>query len=739
MTHPSPSSKHIATFGLTILAALAAGAASAQSANPQNDNGNSTGLDEVTVTAERFGATVQTTPVAVTAISSEGLQERQITNVLQAATEIPGIVITPSTGSSSSARIVLRGAGQEQGGINFDPAVGIYIDGVYQPRINGAFFDFFDIERLEVLRGPQGTLYGRNTSGGALKIETRNPSLVDWTWSAQAAAGNWEAREAKAYVSGPIIEDKLAFAVSGVLRERDGFLWGTAYGERIGDMDRRAERAKLMWRPTENLDIVFSGYAMQDYSHPGVGVPLQVGPGVVLPEAHPGRDLTVTESFGPLFSRLNNSGASINATYSFTEDFQLNAITGYGNLRTFSSGNTLWITAAAQMTGDGRLNIGASGEGRLRDEFLSQEVNVTYTGEKFKGVFGVFYFDEEGSNRSIANNSSTIDQDRLTEAFAVFGQGTYTVGNGVSLTLGNRWTREEADFTQFYRLLAQAPQREVETFTGTSPKVGVNWQVNEDTLTYATWTRGFKSGGFNPIPPNANTGVPGQVGRPTPYGEERVDSYELGVKFTSPGGRVRMNVAAYHAEYDGLQLPVFFPGTSTSYTSNATGAEIQGVEIEPTVQLFDGFQLYGNASFTHGEYTDSFICSGANTTFRDCQANKLKGLPPEKWVLGVRYAPKIGALPGQLRFTGSWHYNDYYYNNVANEGPLVQTEAIDIYNASIGWYSDDNRWNVLLDGRNLADTHYVLAGLQLAHPTQPSVTGYINEPRQVVLRLGVNF
>jgi iron complex outermembrane recepter protein len=737
MTHPS-SSKHTIA-GLTILAALIAGSANAQTSGQPVDNGSRPGLEEVTVTAERFGATVQTTPVAVTAISSEGLQERQITNVLQAATEIPGIVITPSTGSSSSARIVLRGAGQEQGGINFDPAVGIYIDGVYQPRINGAFFDFFDIDRLEVLRGPQGTLYGRNTSGGAIKIETRRPSPVDWTWSAQVAAGNWEAQEAKAYVSGPIIEDKLAFAVSGVKRERDGFLWGTAYGDRVGDMDRSAERAKLLYTPTENLDVVFSAYAMQDYSHPGVGVPLTVGPGVVLPEAVPGRDLTVTESFGPLFSRLNNSGASINATYSFTENLQLNSITGYGNLRTFSSGNTLWITAAAQQTGDGTLNIGASGEGRSSDEFYSQELNATFTGDRFKGVFGLFYFDEEGQSRSRSATSATIDQDRGTEAFAVFGQGTYTIGRGVSLTVGDRWTHEKADFTQFYRLIVQAPQSDTKTFTGTSPKLGVNWQINEDALAYASWTKGFKSGGFNPIPPNANTGVPGQQGRPTPYGEERVDSYEIGLKFTSPGGRVRLNVAAYHAEYEGLQLPVFFPGTSTSYTSNATGAEIRGVELEPTISLFDGLQLYGNMSYTHGEYTDPFICSGANTTFRDCSGNKLKGLIPEKIVAGIRYSPTLGFIPGQLRFTGSWHYNDHYFNNVANEGPLVQTQAVDIYNASIGWYSDDNRWNVLLDGRNLADKHYVLAGLQLAHPTQPSVTGYINEPRQVVLRLGVNF
>src|SRR5207237_7474227 len=142
-------------------------------------------------------------PVAVSAFSETMLQERQVTDVRQLTSQIPGIVITPATGTSTAARIVLRGAGQEQSGINFDPAVGIYIDNVYQPRINGAFFDFFDIARLEVLRGPQGTLYGRNTSGGAIKLETRRPTF-NWTESGELRGGESDDREGKALLEGPL-------------------------------------------------------------------------------------------------------------------------------------------------------------------------------------------------------------------------------------------------------------------------------------------------------------------------------------------------------------------------------------------------------------------------------------------------------------------------------------------------------------------------------------------------------
>src|SRR6266478_2216897 len=181
-----------------------AGAAGAPSADNSATLEAGGALAEVTITAERYQATVQTTPVAVTALSSEMLADRKVTSVQDVAAQIPGIVITPSTGSSNSARIVLRGAGQEQGGINFDPAVGVYIDNVYQPRINGAFFDFFDIAHLEVLRGPQGTLYGRNTSGGAIKLETRRPTF-NWIESGELSGGEWDTREGKAFISGPIV------------------------------------------------------------------------------------------------------------------------------------------------------------------------------------------------------------------------------------------------------------------------------------------------------------------------------------------------------------------------------------------------------------------------------------------------------------------------------------------------------------------------------------------------------
>ncbi|KAF1715237.1 hypothetical protein CSC74_14325 [Pseudoxanthomonas yeongjuensis] len=700
-------------------------------------------LDAVTVTAERFTSTVQTTPVAITALTAETLAERQVTNVLTAASEIPGIMITPSQGSNTSARIAMRGVGQSTAGINFDPAVGIYIDNVYQPRINGAFFDFFDIDRLEVLRGPQGTLYGRNSSGGALKIETRRPSAY-WTGKAELSAGNFDALGTRFYASGPLIEDTLAFSLSGVTRERDGYLYGTEYGRRIGNIDSRAQRAKLLYTPNEKFEVEGSVFSIQDFSEAGVPVPLQVLPGINIPEANGtfDRDLTRTETYGPLGQgSIHNTGASINARYFLSDAISLSSTTGYGNQRTFSTGNTIWVSLAMQQARDRGedVNLLSANEGRTRNVFYSQEFNATYTSDKFKGVLGLYYFDEEGQSRAVAASSPTIDQDRNTRATAVFAQGTYEVGAGVGVTAGIRYTEERADFTQFYRTLLNVSQNAKKTYTATTPKLGVNWEPNSQVMVYASWTQGFKSGGFNPIPPNANTGVPDQIGAPTPYDPESVDSYEVGMKYTAPNNRFRLNVAAYRAEYDGLQLPVFFPGTSTIYTSNATGGVVRGIELEPSWQVSDSLLLYGNASFTDGEYTGSFACANQFGQVIDCGDRDIANLIPRKAQLGFRLTPEVPGLPGQLRINGSWNHHSAYFNNVANEGPLVQTVSASIYNAGIGWISPGMRWEVNLDVRNAADKHYSLAGLQQSNPVRPAVSAYPNPPREVMLRIGVSF
>ncbi|MEP7311564.1 MAG: TonB-dependent receptor [Pseudomonadota bacterium] len=718
-------------------ASSASAASAAQPSSPESD-----GMLEVVVTAERFGATVQTTPVAVTAVTGEQLAERQVNNVLEAAAQIPGIMITPTQGSNTSARIALRGVNQSTSGINFDPAVGIYVDGVYQPRINGAFFEFFDLDRLEVLRGPQGTLYGRNSSAGAIKIETKRPSY-QWTGGTELSAGNFSAKGGKAYVSGPIVDDLLAFSVSAVVRKHEGYFFGLNYGRPIGDIDARAERLKLLYTPLDNFSAELAVFAVQDYSEGGIPVPLTVSAGVRDPYVTNSydRDYSFTEIVGPIGQGfINNLGGALNLKWQLNEAFELASITGYGNQRTYSTGNTLWVSAAQQAAfdrGDTSVLANSTNEGRTSDKFWTQEFTGTYTNEKIKAVGGVYYIDERGKSRSVAAGSSTIDQDRNTKASAVFGQATYTIGAGVGVTGGLRYTREEADFTQFYKTQLNVSQNAKKTYTSTTPKLGINWQATPDLLTYASWTKGFKSGGFNPIPPNSNTGT-GQIGTPTPYNPENVESYEAGFKWTTFGNRLRLNATSYRAEYSGLQLPVFFPGTNTIYTANATGAVVRGLEVESGFKPMRGLEFYGNWSITHGAYNGPYVCANQFSKFVDCSVNKLVGLIPTSMLLGTHITPVL-PIPGQIKFNFSWSYHSAYFNNSANNGPLVGTPAAGIYNTGLSWTSTNEQLGITLDVRNLTDKRYSRAGLQLSNATTPAVSAYPNDPRNYMLRLQYSF
>ncbi len=724
MTHP-----------LSALAQVAPAAAAPVATAP----GNAAESGELVVTAERFKSTVQKTPLAVTALTPQILVDRQVTSVEQLGVTVPGLVLTPATGSSSTLRIVLRGADEEQGGINFDPAVGLYIDNVYQPRLNGAFFDFFDVSSVEVLRGPQGTLYGKNTAGGAIKIQTADPTFA-WTLGGDASYGNYNAESLRAYVSGPIIPDVLAFSLSGVSRTRDGLIDDPYYSKPVDNVDRQAVRGKLLFTPTPKLRIVVAADYLQDNSDSAIGVPLQVAPTVHDPAVVPNRNLFTSELFGPEAGHLQNAGGSINASYEVSPNLTINSITGGQSLRAFAE-EPFWLTSSPPPATPTSTSTG--GASFIKDYFYSEELNATYTSDRFNGVVGLYYFHENGSAYALLPYSTPNDQYRQTTDYAVFGQGTYRIIDGLSLTGGLRYTEEQAHFTQFYFVPSTAfpnpyPQSAAKTFRSVTPKVGLDWQATRNFLAYVSYTQGYIAGGFNPISPSTNTGTVGVPGAPTPYGAETVDSYEIGAKYATEDHRAHINIALFDAEYKGLQLPVFFPGTSNSYTSNASNARIQGIELEPTWQALDSLQLYGNMSFLTSKYLSPFACSLANTQIVNCESKKIKGVIPAKVVLGFVYAPEL-AIPGKLRLLADYDYSAAYFNNVANGGPLAQTPVIQLVNASVDWTTPDGHWTIALEGKNLANNHYVLDGLQLSSPTVPTVTGYPGDPRMIDVRVAARF
>ena len=696
-------------------------------------------LAEVTVTAQRYTSSLQTTPIAISAFTEESLQQQQITNVLEAAAQIPGVLMTPTTGATSGARIFMRGVGDENTAILFDPAVGVYIDNVYQPRINGQFFDFFDIDRLEVLRGPQGTLYGRNTNGGAIKIVTKSPSFEP-TASGDIAYGTYNQADARIYLSGPLIGDKLAGSVSGVSRRRDGWTMDPNYDRPMNNKDQLGLRAKLLYKPNDDFSAELSYQFIKDRSDAGLGSPIQLfgAPSATFsdPKAVPGRDLFQSELSGTQFNRASIDGASLNLSYRANSNITVNSITGWGFQR-------VDLATPFTLTSGGGI-VGTSY--KFTDSFFSEEANVTAKYDRFKGVAGVFYFSETGHQWDGAPYTSLTANDirkRKTDAQAVFAEGTFYITENVGLTGGLRYTSEKADFTQWYfNQLARtpAPQNANTTFSATTPKAGIDWQVLPNMMLYASYTKGFKSGGYNAVNPSTNVGgPPGTVAGPTAYFPEKVTSYEAGMKFTSPDRHLRVNLAIFQADYDGLQLPVFFPGTASSYTYNATGATVRGLEIEPTWQVTDSFQIYGMGSFEDDKYTKPFACSIYNTSIvADCSDRHLKAVIPTKTSLGFNFSPKLN-IKGSLHLDVDWQHNSRYFNNVSNTLPIIATPSEDLFNASLRWDSEDGHWRVALEGKNISDNRYALESLQLANPAVPGITVYPNDPATFDVRVRFNF
>ena len=739
MTHLSKPTARAILLAALLGSAAMAGPAWAQEASDGQateattaDESRNAGSGEIVVTAERYGGTVRTTPISVTALGEGALEERQVRDVRDIANQVPGITLSQATAGSSQMKIVVRGAGTETGGIRANGTVGVYIDNVIQPRPNGAFFDFFDVERVEFLRGPQGTLYGRNTSGGAIKLVTKRPSY-DWTGAGQLGIGNYEAFEAKGYLSGPIIDDVLSFAVSGIYRKRDGYVYGIEHGERIGDLDRSAQRIKLLFEPTPDLTFELSGYAMQDRSDSNIPIPLIAPLGVTDPYAVPDRDLSVNEVYANLYQRIYQRGFSLNATYAITDNLEIGSITGYGRLNQESLGNDSFLSPARIAANGGRLVVANPNRVQFDSEWWTQEVNLIYTSDRLKAVAGVYYFTEKGTQQGAAGTAQTDDASNKVEAPAVFAQATYTIGGGVSVLGGLRYTRETTDYYALTIGSAAGSQVGHSTFSSLTPKLGLNWEVNENLFTYISWTKGTRSGGFNSRDPITAQLVP------TPFGAEFVDSYELGAKMNFPSIGFRLNATGYVADYSDLQLSTIIPGAAFIVTLNAGAARVWGLELEPNWKVTDDLELYGNMAFNDGKYTKSFSCANQFGVWVDCTANEIKGLPKAKIGLGFRYSPTLADGWGSLTIGGNWDHTSKVYNTISNQTDLVQTAPLDLFNGSIGWRSDDRTWSFSIEGRNLANKRYLVAGLLSANATRPAVTGYPGEPRQVLFRVGFSF
>lgn len=702
------------SFTITLLLAIpyVITEASAQQSSDQEEG--RTVLEEVVVTAQRREESLQNVPVSVSAFTEKDIERRQIVNALDLGRHVPNLVASSNVGLPNATSFFLRGVGQDESIATSDPAVGTYVDGVYVARqvANNAYL--YDIERIEVLRGPQGTLYGRNTSGGAVKIITRKPD-EETRMEIQALVGNYERVDLKARISGAFSDTVFGSLATFVSEQDKGYQNNMTVGEKSWTQDSLGVRGQLRFVPTDNLDINLSAEFVNEKPTP----PLP------------------TNVINPLNSDdlyLINTGESASEQEVESNAFTLNIDWGVGGMQINS------ITAYRDLSQDYRMDISDDSVPKwildTQADFkqFSQELQISSTAfhDKMNWVAGIFYMDED--NDSFLKDEvnlppilvANFEKDLLNkaESLAIFGQATIDLTDKLALTYGGRWTREEKTvdvtatvfgvFPLFSTAdLVAAGVDIAPEFKEYTNKLGVDYQVSENMLTYFSYTQGFKSGGWNARVFSASDFVN--------IDPETVDSIEIGLKSEWYDGKFRVNLAYFLADYEDFIVTAVSPVTGNFITVNAAEAQIDGFEMEVSLQIAAGLNVYGFAGLMDGEYKK------LDPSVVIPKSNDIKRVPDLTYQIGLSYDQAMGQS-ARLGLDINFSYQDEYTNGFANSIYEAAPEQ-ELLNLSLSYEMVDSGLKFSAGCSNCTNEEYFHSTLDF------SVFGfasqYPGEPRRV--------
>ena len=707
---------------LSTVATLATPAAYAQEADENN------GLEEIVVTAQKRQTNLQDTPIAITALTSSALSDRAATRIEDIAGAVPNVYIDQR--SLRSQAIAIRGLSADLNNPGLDQSVGIYVDGVYLGRATPGNASLFDLERVEVLRGPQGALYGKNTIAGAINYISKLPDGT-LRGSVQGGYGNYDAWSLRGVISGPIAGDKIAASIAASVDQRDGLTRNLTTGNLLDDLDSLAARGTLLFRPSTGLEIVLRGDISRDRAF-GVASDIfenGVLAGSPLEDTNPFDRLT-TQDFDSTVSR-DVWGVSGDINWDLGNG-KLTSITAYRGFKwknlTDNDNTALFM-----------LNSGIA----ERQNQLSQELRYAGKTGALDFVVGGYYFHQSldtvatsivGPDLGIYPDpvTGTISADVTTRSLALFGQGEYHFSDRFSISVGMRYTDESKSLVHsqvgdpFELLLATYPERKMKRSEDNfSPSASINFKPSDDVLLYGSYSRGFKSGGFNAfsITPTSNA----------PFEPEYVDNFELGLKSTLLDGRARFNLALFWMNYRDLQVNqlLLISGVPRYETSNAARARSRGLEAEFAIQAAPGVEIAANYSMLDAKFVDY---QNATTAGDDYSDNRLPGAPRHSGSVSVQYDNSI---------RGDWNLfaraelvaRSSIFFAVDNS---YSQSSVGLLNGRIGLHTPDGPWGIYLWGRNLTDRKYVTD--RYDSPILPGQVGHIlANPRMYGVELKLSF
>jgi iron complex outermembrane receptor protein len=659
-------------------------------------------IEEVMVTARQRTEALQDVPIAVSAMDAAFIEKAQLSHIDSLERYMPNVELGrhPFTGGGMSASI--RGVSFGDLDRAFEPAVAVAVDGVFLASNTGAMADTFDIESVEVLRGPQGTLFGRNTIGGVINIKRAKPTL-DWGGKLQGSFASYDRRELKGIVDVPIAKDKVGFKAGGYVERSDSFTRSATTGEREDGIDRVSAFAALRVKPNEAFDAVLTiDHIDDDSTYPSL-VPLSAGPGLgadnqlfctVFGACYGTQYQTVRDSGFELAlndyafrAKLTSTAAALNMTQDF-DAISIESITGYMEQED---------ALDEENTGGADFLPGVPIFVALRDQDasqFSQELRaISHFNGRFDFVAGLYYMRSEFDlNRQQAfvngNPAQDFSAGQTLNAYAVYGEGYLEILPELSLTLGGRYTVEEKDFYITFRnpatgaVTARCPDPALAadpafdscrdpdvTFEKFTPRVILDYHFTPDLMIYGGWSRGYRSGGWN-----SRATVITAIG---PYDPETVDSYEVGLRTTLLDQRLRLNVTGFYSEYDNKQEEVITaspvnPLVSQTVVENAGAATIQGIEAELEFAPSDWLRLRSAVGYLDGQY-DEFVQAGVDIS----HLRNLRYAP--EWSASAGGEAFMRAGDGEIQISANYKWTDRFATAVVTDTLGLNRDFIDAY------------------------------------------------------------
>lgn len=711
MQHKNTMQYGMLAIGL-VLGAMAA-------ADETASSGDSQVLEEVVVTAQRRSESLKDVPLTVTSTTAAELANLGITSTRELTEVVPGTVMGMK---GNFVQPAIRGITTQGTGPGIESNVPIYLDGVYMPSQTANVFDLADVSRLEVLKGPQGTLFGRNATGGAIRIFTQAPSFTE-NGKISLGYGSFEDVRTSGYITGPLIGDQLAGSLSLYYHSNEGYVHDVDHGGYLAGVDSKLVRGKLLYRPTDWMSFTLSAFAMNSKDPTGFAM-------------QPLNGNTVARRFNPrVYLSTNPRNASLNAAIAESKVISESLTSQFD----FSSGTLSAITSGLHSHFTGVLDGDATNYSALTyypdnpDDSFTQE--VTFASKKyqrFSFLAGAFAFID---NAKYSPSGALVFGKRVdvygrieTHAYAGFGEVNFDITDAFTAIAGVRYSWEHRDYAGA-RLTPVLTEYGNHTWTAATPRFVLKYAITPATNVYASFSRGFTSGTYGPTSLSS-----------VPVNPEKINAFEVGAK--TAFDRFTFNAAAYYYKYTDLQVSAVV-GTFTRL-QNAATAHIYGVDLDGAAQLGAGFRLRSGASFLHGEFAE-FRNASVNVPNPACPVTAPCGdVTVSKDVSGYQL-PKAPRFTGNLAleyehalFGGKTTLGTTYYYNSGfpwESGGRVRQGAYGTLAANIAWAPGSERYRVMVWGKNLTNRDY----LQSEFDTAGGDEVVYAAPRWLGVTVNVNF